>query len=612
MKAVQLLINSYLPAELRDYSRDFDVKGMGKLMVNIARDYPDRYEEISKKISDVGRNTSYSQGETLHMGDMLPVIDKHKVLAQMDAELSALKQEDPENYDKRRFEVWQRYADLIEKMTMKGALAKGNNLAYSVASGARGKPPQLRMMLSAPGLYTDYKDNPLPIFARSSFAEGLRPAEFLAGAFGARKAVIATKVSTAKGGDISKIMVQSAANLTVTSNDCGTANGIDLDADDPSLRGRVLAMDTAGIPAGTIIDKQVMAHLRKSKAKKVVARSAMTCSQHPGICSKCVGAFYDGGKLPKIGDSVGITAAQAIGEPITQGALNTKHQGGVASSKKTYGGFDVINQIVQSPENFPDRAAVSEVDGRVDSIEEAPQGGMFVTVGEEQHYVPQGYDVTVKVGDRVEAGDQLSDGIVDAGDIVRLRGLGEGRRFYSNRLKQALDDSGMGADIRNTEILARATIDHVTIDDPEGVGNYMPDDLVSYNQLQKTYNPPASTLRKRVQDAAGKFLQAPVLHYSIGTRVTPSVIKRLGDVGINDIHVSDEAPAIHSTMVRLRTAAHTNPDWLASMHTSYLKSQLTESAIRGDTTDTKENTHFAPRLAVGTDFGKNIETTGQF
>jgi len=291
---------------------------------------------------------------------------------------------------------------------------------------------------------------------------------------------------------------------------------------------------------------------------------------------------------------------------------NTKHSGGVSSSKRSYSGFDVINQIVQSPDNFPDRAAVSEVDGRVDSITEAAQGGTIVTVGNEEHYVPQGYQVSVSVGDRVESGDQLADGIVDPGDIVRLRGLGEGRRFYSDRLRQALDDSGMWASPRNTEIVARAAIDHVVIEDPEGIGPYMPDDMISYNQLQRTYTPPADTARKSVSDAHGNFLQVPVLHYSIGTRITPSISKRLSNVGINQVHVTDKAPAMRSDMVRLRTAAHSNPDWLASMHTSYLKSQLTSSAVRGDTTDVQKNVHFAPRLAIGTDFGKNIETSGEF
>ena len=612
MKAVQLLVNSHLPPELRDYNRTLDAKGIGRLMAHIAQDHPDEYERVSKAVSDIGRNASYNQGETLHIGDLLPVIDRDGLLDEMRAELAAARKADPKKFEENRLRIWQKYSDKIEKDTMKAALAQGNNLAYSVASGARGKPPQLKAMISTPGLYTDYQDNVIPLFVTRSFADGLRPAEFLAGAFGARKAVISTKSATARGGDFSKQMVQVGANTTVTMHDCETRQGIALPVGEPSMRGRVLAMETAGIPAGTMIDKRVLKHFADKGVKQAVVRSAMTCDAHEGVCAKCIGGFYNGGKLAKIGDAVGITAAQALGEPITQGALNVKHQGGLAAGKREYAGFDVINQIAQSPETFPDRALVSEVDGDVQAVEEAPQGGKYVIVNGHKHYVPVGYEINVQPGDRVEAGDQLSDGIVDPGDIVRLRGLGEGRKFFSERLNKALADSGMGNDLRNSEILARSAINHVVVEDPEGIGPYLPDDVVSYNTLQRQYVPPADTRRMKASQAHGKYLQSPVLHYTIGTRITPKISRTLADTGISDVHVTDEPPALRPEMSRLRTAAHSNPDWLAAMHTSYLKDQLSYAAVRGETTDVKENTHFAPRLAIGVGFGKNVEQTGKF
>lgn len=612
MKAVQLLVNSHLPPDLRDYTRPLDAKNIGRLMADVARNHPDKYEEISKAVSDIGRNASYNQGETLHLGDLLPVIDREEIFQRMDAELDEARKADPDKFETSRLKIWQKYSDLIEKEAMKSALAKGNNLAYSVASGARGKPPQLKAMIATPGLYTDYKDNVIPLFVRHSFADGLRPAEYLAGAFGARKSVVSTKSATARGGDWSKQAVQTTANLIVTSKDCRTNRGILLPADDSSMRGRVLATETAGLPAGTMVDKRVLQHFQKKGVKKVVVRSAMTCDQHEGICAKCVGGFYEGGKLPKIGDAVGITGSQSLGEPITQGALNVKHQGGQAKGKREYAGFDVINQIAQSPETFPDRATVSELDGTVQDVQDAPQGGKYIFVDGEKHYVPQGYEIMVRPGDRVEAGDQLSDGIVDPGDIVRLRGLGEGRKFFAERLKKAMDDSGMDSDLRNTEILARSAIDHVVVEDPEGIGDFLPDDVVSYNTLQRKYVPPADTKALKAREAHGKYLQSPVLHYSIGTRITPRIASTLEEAGIRDVRVTDTSPALRPEMSRLRTAAHSNPDWLASMHTSYLKDQLSYAAVRGDTTDVRENTHFAPRLAIGTGFGKNVRETGKF
>lgn len=611
MKAIQLLINSKLPEELRDPNLKLDARSLNDLLAEVARSHPEQYEEISKLISDVGRKASYDQGETLTLNDMMPVLDRDRVIKQMDAEIKQLKKEDPENFARERINIWNKYSKILQDTTMQEALAQGNNLAYSVASGARGKPAQLQAMLTTPGVYADFQGRPVPLFVRSSFAEGLRPAEYLAGTFGARSSVISTKVATAKGGDLGKQMVQAAAPVTITKGDCGTSNGIDLSVDDDSLKGRVLQNEAAGFGPGTVIDKQVLSRLRKKGVDEIVARSPMTCSAKDGVCAKCAGVDARG-KFRNIGESVGIEAAQAISEPVTQMALNSKHTAGQSGGKKEYSGFDVINRIAQSPEVFPDRAIVAEKDGRVERIEEAPQGGKYVVVNGEEHYVQPGYEILVKPGDQLEAGDQLSDGVVDSGDIVRLRGLGEGRRFYSERLKKALDDSGVWADKRNTEMLARAALNHVQIDDNEGMGDFLPDDVVSYNALESSYVPSENARALDPSEAVGKFLEQPVLHYSIGTRITPRIAERIKKHNKNKIFTSDQSPGFSPKMVRLRAAMHNNPDWLASMHTSYLKAQLNEAGMRGRDTNVESNTHFGPRLAIGKGFGDKVEETGAF
>lgn len=612
MKAVQLLINSLLPEDLRDYKRTYDAKSLSKLLADVAEKYPDRYAEIAKAIGDVGRKASYLQGETLTLDDFKPVVDRDTILAQMDQEVEQARAESKtdEEFKERRAAIWGRYSDDLEKITMSAALKGGNNLGYSVASGARGKAPQLKAMITTPGLYADYKENIIPMFVRRSFSEGLRPAEFLAGTFGARTSVLSTKRATADGGDLSKLWTQIGSNVSVTEKDCGTSNGIDLDPSDPSLRGRVLAADTAGIPAGTPIDRLVLKKLQNVKGK-ILVRSPLTCHAGAGMCAKCFGLKMDG-KMPRVGESIGIAAANALGEPVTQNALNAKHTAGQAKGKRTFSGFDVLDAFVQTPETFPYKADVAQADGRVTAIEDAPQGGKYVHVGEEKHYVQPGYEVFVKVGDQVEAGDQLADGIVDAYDIVKTRGLGEGRRYYAERLKQVLDDSGLAANLRNTEVLARGAIDHVVVDDADGIGDYLPDDIASYNRLTSSYTPPETTRATKPLEAVGQYLQAPALHYSVGTRLTPKMVKRLQDAGLSAVQVDKNPPKFRPEMQRLRTASHSNQDWLAQLSTSYIKDNLADSAVRGRDTDIAANTHWAPRLAVGQSFGQNIETTGKF
>lgn len=613
MKAVDLFINQALPPDLRDYSRPMDKKHVDAVLAEVARRYPDQYSDIVQHFSDVGRNAAYSQGETLSLKDFEPVLDRDAILKEMDTEVREAEKgaKNPQEKEKIKLGIWSKYANRLEKET--ATSARGTSLGRSVNSGARGNPLQLRSILTTPAIYTDYRDRPIPLFVRHSFSEGLRPAEYLASSFGTRRSVISTKKSTALGGDLSKQLNAVSTPLIVTEDDCNTNNGLDFDINDANIHGRVLAKAVGKLPAGTVVDKHTLQQLRQTGAKRVIVRSPMTCTAHSGICSHCLGVLPEGHFAPK-GYAAGITAAQSVGEPITQTGLSAKHTGGAGSgAKKEFSGFDVINQLVQSPETFPNKAVLAEEGGRIAGMEDAPQGGKYIKIGETNHYVLPGFEPLVKVNDEVEPGEQLSEGIADVADVVRLRGLGEGRKYYVNRLKQAMQESGYGKPSNlQLELLARSTLDHAVVDDPDGMGSYLPDDTISYQQLANTHVLPKSAEMTSPEKAAGRFLHAPALHYTIGTKLTPKMTQHLREAGINGVVVSDEEPKFHSEMVRLRSAAHNNPDWFARMHSSYLTTGLQEAANRAHDTSLDANVHFAPRLAVGKDFGKNVEETGKF
>lgn len=741
---------------MRTYNETYDVKGMNRLMRAVAERHPEKFAEITQKLSNLGRTASYVQGETITLKDLEPVIDKKGILDQMAAEIKALPRDG--SFKQRRRELFQKYTDIIEKQTADNALKNRNNIALSVMSGARGKTPQLRAMISPVGTFSDYKGEVVDVYSKESFAEGIRPATFLASTYGARSSVVSTKAGTAKGGDLAKQFASSAADMVIRREDCGTSNGIPLEPDDESLVGRVLARDTDGFKAGTIITRQMAATLQKAGHKYVMARSALTCGCPDGLCAKCVGKVYKGGKLPHIGDAVGLTASTTAMEPVTQMALclagdtqvrmvqgsvksiadinigdkvwgvdtdgerkearvvdkfvhkatflrtytllsntgkrvkvtcselhkflsndediageryerpitvcyaagfdvgiiqrgeldwcavvrasqpfladaydieidypshlfllgnglitsnSAKHTAGMTKGKKSYSGLAVIQQFTQSPEKFKDIGVVSELDGKVDSIEEAPQGGTYITVSGERHYVPAGHEVQVKEGQTVEAGDQLAEGLVDAEDVVRLKGLGAGRKYYAERLNKILEDSGAKTDKRNTEILARAAIRHVRVANDSGIGNYLPDDVVDYSALQSSYVP-REVETKRARDAVGGYLAKQVMHYTVGTRITPSVAKDIEDHEYTDVDVSPYEPEFTPEMQRLRTASHANEDWLASLTTSYLTQQLNESSTRGDDTNIKANKDYRPRIMYGENFGKNVGQTGVF
>lgn len=615
MKAVDLLINSMLPEPLRDPARRWDKRGLDGVMAEVAKRYPSKYATIVQEISDAGRKAAYLQGETLTLADLKPVVDKDAIFAQMDAELDAVDQAggDEGSRSAAKQKIWGKYADNLEKLTTQGAAASGNRLGGTVASGARGNAFQLKAMLTTPALYTDYKDRVIPMFVRRSFGEGLRPAEFLASTFGVRKSTIATKSATAKAGDLLKQLMAATAREVVTDDDCGGSNGLSYPTDDGDIEGRVTARDYPGIPAGSVLDRESLTKLRSRGLKTIMARSPLTCQAKSGICSHCLGQLPNG-RFASRGYMAGITAGQALGEVAAQSSLSTKHKGGgFQGGKKTFSGFEVINQLLQSPEVFPDRASVAEVAGRVQRIEDAPQGGKYVTVGDQQHYVLPGYDLAVKPGDEVEAGDQLSDGIVDVSDVVRLRGLGEGRKYLADRLGQAYQESGYGRPNRaNLELVARSALDHVRVDDPEGLGDYLPDDLASYNRLSATYEPATDARMVAPRDAGKQYLQSPALHFTVGTQLTPKMVKTLEDAEVAQVAVSASEPKFRPEMVRLRAASHNTNDWLARLSSNYLGSGLADSAERSRDTQLDENPHFAPRLMQGKDFGKQVAQTGKF
>lgn len=752
MKAVQLLANSYFPEELRDYKGDFTKKDIERRLqaVGHSKDHKGKFAEIEKQLSDLGRKASYYQGETITLDDLRPVVDKKAMFAAMNAEIKAL----PKNkdYAKNKAEIQQKYNTWIEKEVSKNALANRNSIALAVLSGARGKSAQLKAMLGSPMQFSDSKGRTIDVISKESYAEGVRPAVYLASTHGSRSSVVSTKCldgetlvrmadlserkikdikagefvlgadrkgnkfsvevlnvfdqgdkdcytwrfphvgevtctedhkfldlgsytiadaptleeimnykfttgdvlpmrrfgghvprkhvglvhcydievdhqdhlfvlanglitsnsSTAKGGDLAKQFAQVAGDIIVKKNNCGTPNGISLEIDDKSLKGRALAKDAGPFKAGTFLTKDDITTLRKHGVKNVVVRSALTCSVDGGVCAHCLGKFYKGGSLPEVGDAVGLTAASVGFEPVTQLALNAKHTSGMTSAKRTYGGLPTIIQFTQSPEKYKDRAAVSEVDGKVEKVEEAPQGGMYVTVEGRKHYVPSGHDVEVKPGDVVEAGDFLSEGLGDAEDIIRLKGLGAGRKYYADRLNRILKDSGTWTDPRNTEILARAAVRHVRITNDEGLGHYLPDDIVDYSALQNSYKMPETTTVADPRRVVGKYLQAPAMHYTIGTRITDKVAKDLYDNGYTGVYADSYQPSFEPEMVRLRASSHNNRDWVASLGTSYITKQLNEAVERGDDTNVEENSDYRPRIAWGTGFGEHVRETGKF
>jgi len=288
-------------------------------------------------------------------------------------------------------------------------------------------------------------------------------------------------------------------------------------------------------------------------------------------------------------------------EPISQGQLNAKHSGGVAGQEKAVGGFKYLDQLIQIPQKMVGGAAHATLDGTVQRVEEAAAGGQHVTIDGKSHYVGAGFTVRVKKGDVVEAGDMISDGIPNPSIITEHKGVGEGRRYFVNEFRTAMRNSNMGHNRRNIELLARGLINHVKL--TEETDTNVPDDIVPYSTLEHTYKPRAGYEQLTPKKALGQYLERPVLHYTIGTKVRPSMLRDFDEFGVTELPVHKQAPPFVPHMVRGMYQLQHDPDWMTQMYGAGLKKSLLTSTARGATSE-ERGTSFVPSLAAGIGFGE--------
>lgn len=305
----------------------------------------------------------------------------------------------------------------------------------------------------------------------------------------------------------------------------------------------------------------------------------------------------DQNSFPPIGAYIGIESARVLSEPMTQQlALSAKHLGGVVGENTSnVSGFDEVNQFVQVPKTFKGGAVLSGRSGKVTNIVEAPQGGKYVYVDGEAEYAPATRNVSVKIGDDVDAGDALTDGTPNPADIAKMKGLGAGRKYFQDQFYSILEKNGVSSHRRNVEVLSRAFFDKVKITNPDGVMGYAISDVVPYTQLAADYVPRDDSTEQSPKRSIGTYLEKPVMHYSIGTKVTTSVAKDLSDNGVENITTHKEGPGFEPHVVRAMGVLGSDPDWKVRLSGFGLKKSFLESARLGSSSP-HDGTSYVPKV----------------
>lgn len=584
----KVLVNEALPESMRDPDRELDKKKVKELFRELAEKYPEKYVDTLQSLTDVSRlaATEYGGVASVRLSDFrLPPRIKayRKELSQKIETIS----QDPKMTAPQKndaiVKLMRKAIPTIQKNLEQEALEHGNMFALSIAKGFRGSPVQLTQMLFGNMLVADHRGRPVPIPVLHGYAEGITDAEYWADSYGSRRGFADVQFATAKTGFFGKQMAQMAQRLKITGKDCGARGGLLVNGDDPEIIGSVLNRDMGDLKQGTAITKQDLPLLA---GKKPLVRSVATCQMPDGICQKCAGK-RESGEYPTTGSYIGITSARIVAEPMVQGlGLSSKHVGGqVGVNDEDVAGFDEINQFLQVPENFRGGSVLAPKDGRVTLVVKAPQGGHYVKIDDVQVHIPVERQLSIKKGDMVEAGDMLSDGTPNPAEIAQYKGLGEGRLYFIDKFRDILKDNKVPAHRRNVETLARAFFDKVQITNPEGMGDWSPGEIISYGNLQAQYQPRKGSELRNVRRAVGQYLEEPLLHYTIGTRITPKVAKFLEQEKISQVRAHPDSPGFEPYIVRAMDAVSTDPDWKTRMGAFNLKKSFLDSATKGSSSD---------------------------
>jgi len=283
---------------------------------------------------------------------------------------------------------------------------------------------------------------------------------------------------------------------------------------------------------------------------------------------------------------------------------NSKHAGGIAGKKVINPegedqptGFRSLERMFTTPSNFPGGAVLAPVDGVVSKIQPAAQGGTYVTIGNKTLYCSPYRTMKVKEGDKVYAGDVLTNGIPNPMEVVGLKGLGAGRVYFTKQLGKILKENGWGTERRNLESFARAFLNKVEVTNPDGYENYLPGDVINYSSVLADYEPREGSKKMPADKAIGQYMEQPLLYYSVGTKITPEVAAELKKYNFNDVLVHQDAPPFAAKFMRPAEGLQHDKNWLPRLSGERLKEGLFDAARQG-ITDAYDSDSYVDKIVI--------------
>ena len=454
--------------------------------------------EVLDDIKATGYKFSTRAAMTVSISDMTVPPEKPELIKQAQETVDHITKNykrglitEEERY-KEVVETWKETDDVLTRKLLDG-LDKYNNIFMMADSGARGSDKQIKQLAGMRGLMADTTGHTIELPIKSNFREGLDVLEYFMSAHGARKGMSDTALRTADSGYLTRRLVDVSQDLIIREMDCCEGKEIpgmyvkaftDGKEEIESLQERItgrFSCETIKNKDGEILVKanhmitpkraaRIMSEGVDANGKpfeQIKIRTILNCKSHVGVCAKCYGSNMATGEPVQVGESVGIIAAQSIGEPGTQLTMRTFHNGGVA-------GGDITQGLPRVEELFEARkpkglAIITEIAGTANLNDTKKKREIIVTnkeTGESKAYlIPYGSRIKVADGAELEAGDELTEGSVNPHDILRIKGVNAVQDYMLREVQRVYRLQGVEINDKHIEVIVRQMMKKIRIED---------------------------------------------------------------------------------------------------------------------------------------------------
>ena len=402
--------------------------------------------------------------------------------------------------------VWDDATDQVAGLLKKqGEADKFNPIWMMADSGARGSIDQIKQLSGMRGLMVNPQGKKIEVPVKSCFRNGLSVLEYFISSHGGRKGLADTALKTADSGYLTRRLVDVSQDVIVREDDCcagkrprptfvkaiTNGSGDIIESLEDRLTGRFAAEDilddegTVLVACNEMISENMaktIAGLERYKTSGVPIRSIFNCTTRYGVCAKCYGKDMATTLPIKVGEAVGVIAAQSIGEPGTQLTMRTFHTGGIAATGDITQGLPRVEELFEARKpkgvaTICEFAGIAQVDDKDNNLK-------HIVIVEEGTGVPlKDYELSfnaellVKNGDKVVPGTQLNAGSVNPQDIIRVEGVKGVQDYILHEVQSVYRSQGVDINDKHVEIIVRQMIRKVRIENA-GTTDMLPGQFV--------------------------------------------------------------------------------------------------------------------------------------